>query len=232
MMWDPECFSYSDVSVLCVLCCSWITWFAKFPWQLSENSLNSLNMPWSIHSWLGPYHRPPCTPEAAADTTIAYCYCTVQRYRLYICHPPTVRTHLYLMYRKSEHHSRTECCRCCINKTSSCSHWLLLTSQWVIPHRAMVVYKGERSKLCTCLRRPVTLCKLLILSLLMCSPPRIEQHICLHIDSASVSHNTFANPQRRYSLLIATPARYWSGPIFIDFSLPMLQCILAHHNDK
>lgn len=132
----------------------------------------------------GPYHRPPCTREARGCCWYnnSILYCTVQRYRLYICHPPTVRTHLYLMYRKSEHHSRTECCRSRINKISSCSHCLLLTSQWVIPHRAMVVYKGEHSKLHTCLRRPVTL-KLLILSLLMCSPLRIE-HICLHIDSA------------------------------------------------
>lgn len=140
------------------------------------------------------------------------------------------------MYRKSEH-LRTECCRSCINKISSCSHRLLLTSQWVIPHRAMVVYKGESSKLCTCLRRPVTLCKLLILSLLMCSPLRIEQHICLRIDSACwaeclISHCAFANPQRQYSLLIATPAGYWSRPIFIDFSLPTLHCILAHHNEN
>lgn len=74
-MWDPQCFSYLDVSVLCVLCCSWITWFAKFPWQLSAHSLNSLNMPWSIHSCLDHTTDHPALERrgAAADTTIAYC---------------------------------------------------------------------------------------------------------------------------------------------------------------
>lgn len=134
------------------------------------------------------------------------------------------------MYRKP-----AECYRSCINKIPCCSYWLTLTSQWVIPPKAMVVYKGECIKLCACLRRPVTLCKLLILLLLMSSTLRIEQDICPHIDgehSALVSHHVFAHSHKQYSLLISTPVRCWSVPIFIDFSLSTLRCIQAHHNES
>lgn len=62
--------------------------------------------------------------------------------------------------------------------------FLLLLLTRVSHHRVrcMVAPRGELNKLCTRLWRPVTLGKLLIPSLLMSSPPRIERRICLRLD--------------------------------------------------
>lgn len=98
--------------------------------------------------------------------------------------------------------------------------------------------KGERNKLRTCLPRPVALCKLLTLSLLMSSPPRIERRICPRTDRggwAWCMTHVPARPHAQHVIppLIFTPVRCWCAPILHWFCSPStLGCIRARRKES
>lgn len=179
--------------------------------------------------WLGS-DRSPCMGDTTSCWYInSKLYCHFQQYRWYICSPPTSITRLKLkLGRKPMHRLIAPCYTSRTNKISWGSYWFTLTSLWVMAHKAKVWYKGKLNKLCLWLRRPVPLCKLVILSPLMSSPLRAK---IISAHSACIVEGELDVCHKQYSTQIP-PAPCWSVTVFIDFSFSILWCTQAHHNES